>query len=65
MAILEANNKADLEGKDSQPLDEVRGPAPSRTKGLRRDREVSALPEAVGGLGLLHGTRANCCIGML
>ncbi|KAL7980750.1 hypothetical protein Chor_001904 [Crotalus horridus] len=39
MAILEATNKQETEGKDLQPLEEGRGPAPSRTKTLRRERE--------------------------
>ncbi|XP_054855907.1 symplekin [Eublepharis macularius] len=41
MAILEASNKQDLEGKDPQLLEEVRGAAPSRSsKALRREREA-------------------------
>lgn len=42
MIILEANNKQEAEGKELQPLEEARGTAPPRNKGLRREREVRA-----------------------
>ena len=50
MAILEASNKQDLEGKEMQALEEARSTAPPRNKGLRREREVSS--PARGGKGL-------------
>ncbi|XP_062996117.1 symplekin [Elgaria multicarinata webbii] len=39
MAILEASSKQDIEGKELQPLEDVRGAPPPRTKALRRERE--------------------------
>uniref|UniRef100_U3FB21 Symplekin n=1 Tax=Micrurus fulvius TaxID=8637 RepID=U3FB21_MICFL len=45
MAILEATLKQETEGKEIQPLEEGRGPAPSRTKTLRREREDDAEPQ--------------------
>lgn len=52
MIILEANNKQDVEGKELQPVEEARGGAPPRTKGLRREREVSAKQNGAGEAGL-------------
>ncbi|KAG8143605.1 hypothetical protein E2320_000847, partial [Naja naja] len=45
MAILEATIKQETEGKEIQPLEEGRGPAPSRTKTLRREREDDTEPQ--------------------
>ncbi|KAG8143609.1 hypothetical protein E2320_000849 [Naja naja] len=45
MAILEATIKQETEGKEIQPLEEGRGPAPSRTKTLRREREWILKPD--------------------
>ncbi|XP_013918991.1 PREDICTED: symplekin [Thamnophis sirtalis] len=45
MAILEATIKQETEGKELQPLEEGRGPAPPRTKTLRREREEEAEPQ--------------------
>ncbi|XP_029140886.1 symplekin [Protobothrops mucrosquamatus] len=45
MAILEATNKQETEGKELQPLEEGRGPVPPRTKTLRREREEEAEPQ--------------------
>ncbi|ETE63156.1 Symplekin, partial [Ophiophagus hannah] len=45
MAILEATIKQETEGKELQPLEEGRGPAPSRTKTLRREREDDTEPQ--------------------
>uniref|UniRef100_A0A8C5SVX3 Symplekin n=1 Tax=Laticauda laticaudata TaxID=8630 RepID=A0A8C5SVX3_LATLA len=59
MAILEATIKQETEGKELQPLEEGRGPAPSRTKTLRREREVSAV-RMEGGAELLHWTLVDC-----
>uniref|UniRef100_A0A670IL17 Symplekin n=1 Tax=Podarcis muralis TaxID=64176 RepID=A0A670IL17_PODMU len=45
MAILEASNKQDIEGKELQPLEEARGSAPPRTKELRREKEEEMEPQ--------------------
>lgn len=45
MIILEANNKQEAEGKELQPLEEARGTAPPRNKGLRREREEEVEPQ--------------------
>ncbi|XP_061453032.1 symplekin [Rhineura floridana] len=45
MAILEASNKQDVEVKELQPLEEVRGTAPPRTKELRREKEEEMEPQ--------------------
>nr|XP_020642792.1 symplekin [Pogona vitticeps] len=45
MAILEASNKQDLEGKEMQALEEARSTAPPRNKGLRREREEEMEPQ--------------------
>lgn len=62
MAILEATSKQETEGKELQPLEEGRGPAPSRTKTLRREREVSTRRTGGGGKGveLLHRAPLDC-----
>ncbi|KAJ6663539.1 hypothetical protein lerEdw1_009618 [Lerista edwardsae] len=44
MIILEANNKPEVEGKDLPPVEEARGAAPPRSKGLRREREEEVEP---------------------
>ncbi|XP_066494293.1 symplekin [Tiliqua scincoides] len=45
MIILEANNKQDVEGKELQPVEELRGTVPPRNKGLRREREEEVEPQ--------------------
>ncbi|KAJ7303894.1 hypothetical protein JRQ81_011404 [Phrynocephalus forsythii] len=45
MAILEASNKPDLEGKEMQSLEEARTGVSPRNKGLRREREEEMEPQ--------------------
>ncbi|XP_042294953.1 symplekin [Sceloporus undulatus] len=45
MAILEASNKQDIEGKELQTAEEVRGTAPPRSKAMRREREEEIEPQ--------------------
>ncbi|XP_067317123.1 symplekin [Anolis sagrei] len=45
MAILEASNKQEAEGKDLQATEEVRGSAPPKNKGIKREREEEAEPQ--------------------
>uniref|UniRef100_H9G8S2 Symplekin n=1 Tax=Anolis carolinensis TaxID=28377 RepID=H9G8S2_ANOCA len=45
MAILEASNKQEAEGKELQATEEARGPVPPKNKGIKREREEEAEPQ--------------------